>query len=271
MATVSIPPEVRPQESAPCSAMLAQALAELAELQFRLGDWGGAYASTAEALRRARSDGSGRGAATDLARLALIDAGRGRAEDCRRHADEAVRLSRRGETCVVEAIACEAVGLLELGLGRADAAIERLERVAQLSEEHPRANGSAPAWALDLADAYLMRDDPAGARGALARLVSASGRLGAFGRPNAPFEGGSPPSNGNGELEALFDRALARGARAPLAFERARATLYRGERRHAGRRNRDGRDRLRASLEAFRALGADPWSHRARRALEAAA
>jgi tetratricopeptide (TPR) repeat protein len=247
MPTVCTPPQVTPPESAPCSAMLAQALAELAELQFRLGDWTGAYASTAEALRRARSDGSRRGVATGLARLALIDAGRGRADDCRRHADEAVRLSGRGESGVVEAMACEALGLLELGLGRAGAAIERLEWVAGLGGEHSRANASAPAWALDLADAYLMRGDPAGARRALARVVS-----------------------GSGDLEALFDRALACSARAPLAFERARATLYRGERRHAGRRNRDGRDRLRASLETFRALGADPWSRRARRALGAA-
>jgi tetratricopeptide (TPR) repeat protein len=250
MPTVCIPPQVKPPESAPCSAMLAQALAELSELQFRLGDWAGAYASTVEALRRARSDGSERGSATGLARLALIDAGRGRAEDCRRHAHEAVRLSRRGDGGVVQATACEALGLLELGLGRADAAIERLEWVAHRGEEHPRANASAPAWALDLADAYLMRGDPDGARGALARLVSASGR---------------------DELEALFDRALACSARAPLAFERARATLYRGERRHAARRNREGHDRLRASLEAFRALGADPWSRRACEALEAAA
>ena len=250
MQTVSIPPQMKPPECSPCSAMLAQALAELAELQFRLGDWTGAYASTVEALRRARSDGSERGAATDLARLALIDAGRGRAEDCRRHAHEAVRLGRRGESGVVQAMACEALGLLGLGLGRADAAIERLEWVAHRGEEHPRANTSAPAWALDLADAYLMRGDPAGARRALARLVSAPG---------------------GDELEVMFDRALACSARAPLAFERARATLYRGERGHAGRRNRDGRDRLRASLEAFRALGADPWSRRARRALEAEA
>jgi tetratricopeptide (TPR) repeat protein len=248
MPTVCIPPQAKPPEGAPCSAMLAQALAELAELQFRLGDWTGAYASTVEGLRRARTDGSERGAATGLARLALIDAGCGRAEDCRRHAREAVRLG--GESGVVQATACEALGLLELGQGRADAAIERLEWVAHRGEEHPRANASAPAWALDLADAYLTRGDPAGARGALARIVSASGR---------------------DELEALFDRALACSARAPLAFERARATLYRGERRHAGRRNREGRDRLRASLEAFRALGADPWSRRARRALESAA
>jgi hypothetical protein len=223
--------------------MLAHALAELAELQFRLGDWTGAYASTAEALRRARSDGSERGAAAGLARLALIDAGRGRAEDCRRHTDEALRLCGRGERGVVGAIACEALGLLELGLGRADAAIERLEWVAHLGHEHPRANASAPAWALDLADAHLMRSDPAGARRALASLV---------------------PGSHSEELEALFDRAVACSARAPLAFERARAALYGGERR--------GREaRLHASLEAFRALGADPWSRRARRALGAAA
>jgi hypothetical protein len=122
--------------------------------------------------------------------------------------------------------------------------------VAHRGEEHPRANASAPAWALDLADAYLMRGDPSGARRALARIVSASDR---------------------DELDALFDRALACSARAPLAFERARATLYRGEHRRAGRRNREGRDRLRASLEAFCSLGADPWSRRARRALESAA
>jgi tetratricopeptide (TPR) repeat protein len=230
--------------------MLARALGELAELQFRLGDWTGAYASTLEALRRARSDGSELGAAAALARLALIDAGRGHADECRRHADEAAALTRHHAGAPVEAMTCEALGLLELGLGRADAAIERLESVARLGDEHPRANTSGPIWALDLSEAYLMRGDPAGARRALARLG-----------PACAAEG----------RQALFDRALACSAHAPLAFERARAALYGGERLRAARRPHQAGDRLRAALDAFRALGAEPWARRARHALRAAA
>jgi hypothetical protein len=45
----------------------------------------------------------------------------GRADACRRHAAEAIELSREHGSVAVEANACEAVGLLELGLGRIDA------------------------------------------------------------------------------------------------------------------------------------------------------
>ena len=250
MPTTCVPPQVKPPEGAPCSATLAQALTELAELQFRLGDWARAYASTVEVLRRSRSEGSACGATAGLTRLAHIDAGRGRAEDCTRHAAEAVRVSRRGETGAVHAMACEALGLLELGLGHAGAAIERLEWIAQSGEKHPRANTSTPTWALDLVDAYLLQGDPAGARRTLARLGAVSGP---------------------GELGALFDRAIACSAHAPLAFERARTNLYGGERLRAARRPHEAGERIRAALETFDALGADPWSRRARRALGAVA
>lgn len=246
MATVCVTPRDEHAGGAPCSAMLAQALAELAELQFRLGDWAGAYASTVESLRRA-------GSTAGLSRLALIDAGRGRAAECRRHASEAVQLSAQGEAGAVEALTREALGLLELGSGRTDAAIERLEWVAHLGAEHPRAGTSAAAWALDLADAYLLRGDTAAARRALVRLERRSVR-----------------ACGREELEGLFDRALARSAQAPLAFERGRASLYGGERLQAAWRPREANERLRAALHTFRSLGADPWARRACRALAAA-
>jgi tetratricopeptide (TPR) repeat protein len=237
MATVSVTPTAETPAVAPCSATLALALGELAELQFRLGNWTGAYASTLEALRRAGAKGPERGVATGLSRMALIEAGRGRATACREHAREALRLLPDEPGRAVEALTREALGILALGLGDAHAAAESFEWLAEHGPQHPRVSVSAPAWALDLADAYVLRGDRHAAEA----------------------------------LATLLDQAPCSSAHSPLAFERARADLYRGERLRAAGRRGDVRRPLHAALRTFEALGADPWAARARRALGAVA
>jgi hypothetical protein len=221
MATVSVTPTQEMPAAASCSAMLALALGELAELQFRLGDWTRAYASTIESLRRARANGSERGVAADLSRMALIEAGRGWATSCRKHAGEALGLRPDEPDGAAEALTREALGILALGQGDAHAAIESFEWLAEHGGQHPRASMSAPAWALDLA--------------------------------------------------TLLGQTVGSSAESPLAFERARADLYRGERQPAAGRRSDVGRRLQAALRTFQALGADPWAARARLALEAVA
>jgi tetratricopeptide (TPR) repeat protein len=228
MATISVTQAETAPTAAPCSAMLAQALGELAELQFRLGDWTGAYASTLEALRRARAERADRGVATGLARLALIDAGRGWTLSCRQHVRQALYIRQTDRA--VEALTREALGILALGRGEADAAIESFRWLADFGAHHPRWSVSAPAWALDLTDAYRLRGG-----------------------------GGDCPAG-----EEQDEQPLGASAHAPLAFERARADLYRAER---GAQTRE----LKAALRTFQTIGADPWATRARRALGAVA
>ena len=73
---------------------MSSAFAELAELEYRLGDWPAAHASALESLRASQTAGLDQEAMASLVRLACIEAGLGRAHDCRIHAAQATDLSR---------------------------------------------------------------------------------------------------------------------------------------------------------------------------------
>src|SRR5207245_11783182 len=66
------------------------------------------------------------------------------------------------------------------------------------------------------------------------------------------------------EYEAAFAEALEWHDHTPTPFERARTELCLGERLRRSRRRSDAREPLRAALETFERLGADPWAERAR-------
>lgn len=248
---------------------LPGAFAELAELEHRLGDWPAAHASALESLRAAQSAGLGVEVMTSLARLAAIEAGLGRSSDCRRHAAEAIELSRHHDCKAVEALAGEALGLLELGLGRIDAAIERLEQVARICAEHPDARAAATSWTHDLAEAYVRRGDEACARRSVARIRELAGRSRSCALA-AALERSQAMLATDDAFEELFQRALAWNARTQQPFEQARTQLCFGERLRRAGRPHDAKAHLRAALDTFRALGAQTWADRARGELVAA-
>jgi tetratricopeptide (TPR) repeat protein len=256
-------------DSADAVPTLPGAFAELAELEHRLGDWPAAHASALESLRAAQSAGLGVEVMTSLARLASIEAGLGRSSDCRRHAAQAIELSRHHGCKAVEALAGEAVGLLELGLGRIDAAIERLEQVARICAEHPDARAAATSWAHDLAEAYVRRGDEACARRSVARIRELAGRSRSCALA-AALERSQAMLAADDAFEDLFQRALAWNARTQQPFEQARTQLCFGERLRRTGRPREARAQLSAALETFRALGARTWAARARSELVAA-
>jgi DNA-binding CsgD family transcriptional regulator len=78
---------------------------------------------------------------------------------------------------------------------------------------------------------------------------------------------------GDDEIDAWFGVALEAGARGGEflcdPFERARTELAFGERLRRARRAVDAREPLRAALEVFERLGAEPWARRARSELRA--
>jgi hypothetical protein len=259
-------PSERPHPTAPLPVgetgrTMSSAFAELAEPEYRLGDWPAAHASALESLRASQTAGLDQEAMASLVRLACIEAGLGRAHDCRRHAAEATDLSGRSMSTAIEAMAGEAVGFLELGLDRVDSAIDRLERVAELSARDPEACAAATTWATDLAEAYVRRGDRQSAKRSLARLTNGS----CTGAPG--LERAAALLAGDQAYEHLFRRALAWSTRAQQPFEAARTQLCFGERLHRAGRLPEARARVSAARDSFESLGARLWAARAGRLL----
>jgi DNA-binding CsgD family transcriptional regulator len=242
-------------------ASLHRALGAAGANARRLGRWDEAYAYTSEALALARESGQTTIVAHTLTHLAFIDAARGDEARTRAHIGEALEL---GERLGVTADWPErALALLELTLGRFEEAAARLERLELSAVEH-----GSTADGADLVEAYVRLGDEERARTAFSRRESYGPRAGAAdaGASAARCRG---LLAGDDEFEAHFRDALALHEQAADAFAAARTRLALGERlRRAGRRI-DAREELRAALDAFTALGAEPWAGRARAELQA--
>jgi hypothetical protein len=239
---------------------LTLALASLSEVQFRLGDWEAAYLSAVAALRLAQSSGRGEEIAQVTAQLALVEAGLGREETCRTHADQALMMvgGAASESCT--RVARAAVGLLELGLSRPDAAVAQLE---PLSRSPIRA---CEAWATDLAEALIRRDD----REQAGEILDSLSHAESF-STRCAVERCRGLLAADDRFELHFARALGGCSHLQEPFERARTELCFGERlRRIGRRL-EAREHLAAALATFDRLGAAPWAEKARHELGAGA
>ncbi len=241
---------------------LPVALAELAELEFRLGDWAAAHACALDSLRVAEAAGSSAEAMLSFVRLAGIEAGLGHSHACREHAARAIELSRREQSKAAEAMAGQALGFLELGLGRIDLAVEWLERVAAICLDHPRACAAATTWAYDLTEAYIRCGDQAGAERSVAALAQLASRTRSW-AVVAGLERSRAMVAGEDTFERLFEGAVAWTAHTRQPFEQARTQLCFGERLLRARRPVEARVRIHAALDTFEALGAQPWARRA--------
>lgn len=238
---------------------ISTALCELAELQFQLGDWWSAHSCAREALRTARSRARERQTMHALARLAAIEAGLGHADPCRRHAAEAIHLSRDLDEPPVEALSGEALGFLELGLGRPESALECLESVGPIWRSSRQARALARGWPLHLADAHVRLGNRAGAEIALDRLEGRATRTGTFVLA-AACERSRGMLASDHTFEMRFRRALHWNAWAKQPFELARTQLCFGERLRRARRGQDASAQLTAAHGTFEALGARPWA-----------
>ena len=239
---------------------LASALASLAEVEFRMGDWQAAYASAVESVRLAQVTGSGGGAMHGLSRLALVEAGMGRDEACRRHGEQALAMAARhaDDQCMV--LTRGALGLLELGLGHLDTCITWLERLGE-------GTSCAAIWTTDLAEALIRRGDDDRAAKTLDALSAGSAEALAF-----PVRRARERCRGlmasDEEFESHFVRALDCGLHVDEPFERARTELCFGQRLRRAGRGAAAEEHLRAALVTFERLGAGPWISMARGELE---
>ncbi|MFI6907905.1 AAA family ATPase [Nonomuraea sp. NPDC050394] len=217
---------------------LAGVLGTLAEAEFFLGRFHEAAASVDETIRIAGDTGQRRREAHARGLLAALAAVRGEEE--------------KGEGEWAE----RAGALLDLGRGRFEAALERMEQLT--GQNHAL---------------YFAPDQ-----------VEAAVRLGSPGRATEPLErferwaraAGQPWADAvlarcrallAEEPEEQFALAVRDGAR---PFEQARSRLLFGEWLRRERRKAEARTQLRAALETFERAGAHPWAEHARAELRAA-
>ena len=244
---------------------LPMALAMRAELGYRRSRWSEALADATEsaALAAAFEQVHARGLA--LACQSRIEACLGREVDCRVAAEEAAEIGRRlgGEGSPISAWGSPALGLLELGRGRPDAAIPHFEVVATTFARGGIKEPSVVLTGGDLVECLVRtgrRDDAEDALSAFEDLARRADRTGA--RAIASRCRGLLADDD--AFEGPFEEALRLHREVESPFEEARTLLCLGERLRRARRRADARVHLRSALEAFEGLGAVDWAATAR-------
>lgn len=246
------------------SGWLPTALHLLVQTELSLGHHDEASARADEALQLAEYYDLAHRAAHLRAALAMPAAVRGEEERVRTLTDEALAYTLprgvgRGTTD-----ALWARGLLELGLGRAEAALKQLEAACE-EVTHPLLR--LPLLP-DVIEAAVRAGRPE-------RATDAARTLGewatALGRPGlaASARRCQALTGPDGEAEERFVAALVLHE-SGSAYDRARTALLYGEWLRRVRRHIDAREQLRAALDGFERLGAGPWADRARTELGAA-
>jgi DNA-binding CsgD family transcriptional regulator len=244
--------------------VLGVALHASAYVDARTGRLVTAYAAADQALAIAETTGNDLWRYFSLGCLAYVEGVQGRADDCRRHADEALTLARSMEIDH-PGPAREALGVLELGLGHPDRAIVHLEPVNRRGGTGELILGRPTG--LDVVEAYLRagRPLPEGLRRQLITF-STDGRFPGLAALCWRCRGIMAADD---DIDECFATAVVLHRRTDNPFALARTWLCHGERlRRAGRRA-GARDRLAAAADLFDRLGARGWLTRTEAELRA--
>lgn len=242
------------------SEAVAFATAVLSELCLRTGRWVEAYGL----IRTSLDDewGAPGVRAWGRAVLARACAALGREEECRTEAAAALEVAQPMGLAVAEAWACSALGLLELGSGRPEAALVHLDRVAGIWERGAVGEPGALWWEGDHLDALVACGERERATERLAAVEREAERTGA-GYAVVVSARGRALLAGDEEAETRFTQAVGAAEAFCSPFELARTLLARAaQRRRVGHPGASG-DVERAST-VFEALGAAGWVRVAR-------
>ncbi|NJP95113.1 AAA family ATPase [Nonomuraea sp. FMUSA5-5] len=233
---------------------LPQVLQDLAGVQVHAGSHRDAEASIEEAVRLARDTGMHQRVPRLHSVLARVAAIEGDEQRCARLA------STQPDAGGMSGLA--ALCLLDLGLGRYDRVLERLEAAARGPLRHLTVLVTAGA---DQIEAAVRLGEPERAEEPLRRL-------------EAWAQAGNQPwaQAVSARCRALLSddesdylHALATHRRANRPFEQARTELLYGEWLRRSRRRTDARPPLRAALQTFERLRARPWQARTEAELKA--
>jgi DNA-binding CsgD family transcriptional regulator len=229
--------------------------------------WAEAQAGFHEAISLARETDQRTDLTVALARLAWLEARQGKSEQSRLHAEEALDLSHELGLGLCRVWATAALGDLELGLGHPEQALARFEEqqtllnvlgirdvdlspAPELVELYIRVGRSQEG--ADLAKVFADDANTKGQPWALARAARCQALLASEDR-----------------LDDDFGTALALHEQTPDLFETARTRLAYGSSLRRARQRVQAREQLRAAIDIFDTLGADPWSEMARTELAA--
>ncbi|MFU8872281.1 helix-turn-helix transcriptional regulator [Micromonospora sp. SL4-19] len=236
---------------------LAHALQDHGFAQGWLGRYGEATATLNAGLRLATDLGHEHRVSHLTCSLAWVLAHLGDVQGCRAKAEEGVTRADSHGMVLAAAVGRWALGLLELGLGRPDAALRQLQAVP--------VTGIGVLSAADQVEAAVRSGEPAQAREPLARYVAWARHV------------RQPSSDAIAmrcralveEDEAHFARAVHLHGDFAQPYELARTRLAYGEWLRRARRRADARVQLRGALEVFDRLGSELWAERARVELRA--
>ncbi|HEX9599540.1 MAG TPA: AAA family ATPase [Gaiellaceae bacterium] len=202
-----------------------------------------------------------------LAVQALVEAHLGRVRSARQAGERALELAASVDAALVRSIASWALGFLELSLGRAAEADDRLAPLVAATREAGVQEPGEMRFVPDEIEALI----------GLGRFEEAEellewfeGRGVALDRPSA--RGAAARCRGlmaaaAGDLEGAvssFEEALVQYERVPMPFERARTLLPLGSARRRARERRGARECLQQALAIFEQLGAAIWAQRSR-------
>ncbi|MFC4061835.1 ATP-binding protein [Planomonospora corallina] len=240
---------------------LPTVLCTLATAEINLGRHRDAIQSASEALRIAGDIGQPSHAAHAGALLAYVAAVRGD-EPGTRPAERNLQRFPAHANALVAAWSEWALALLDLGHGRYEAALDRLETATRGPIRHV---GPGVHFAADQVEAAVRLSRPERAAAPLARLEQWAAAAGLAWEDGLVLRCRALTS-GDG---SLYVRALElQGEARP--FERARTELLYGEWLRRERHKAEARTHLREALERFDRLGAVPWAEHARAELRAA-
>ena len=239
----------------------------VADSAFRLGDWDAADAAALQTFQLAEDVGHRHMAGWALTIRTRILAAQGRCEESRAAAATALAIAESDRISTGLRFVHGALGFLELGLDRVDAAICELEKVERLTQGSGHEEPVIVPWAPDLVEAYARQGRTGDARRVLARLER---QAVCNASPVAAAAAARCRGMLDDDFEPAFAGALAFDDRRPMPFERARTLLAFGRRLHRARRRSAARQRLRAALEGFERLHADAWARQAEAELRAA-
>jgi DNA-binding CsgD family transcriptional regulator len=247
---------------------LAFPLAVLADARFRAGAWADAYAAATEAVQVGTDTGQESALAFGLVQLARIEAARGLDEQCRAHVEQALALAEPRGGFSIHFFAAAALGLLELGRARFEAAVAAMDWLSATAAAVALREPAVVPWLPDAVEAQARSGRREEAVTLLGRLDEQAAR--------APGQWASAAAArchgilaGEHDYEAAFDAALARHGPMP-GFERARTELCLGERLRRSKRKAEAQAALQKAADTFGRLGAVPWAGRANGELAAA-
>ncbi|MFC6901467.1 response regulator transcription factor [Nonomuraea dietziae] len=190
---------------------------------------------------------------------AWLSAVAGAQEECEAMAEQAIRDADHRRWMPGAGWGECARAILDLGLGRYEAMLDRVDRAMSGPTSH------AFLWRYswpDYIEAAVRVGKPRRAQDLLHSLAASAEAAGRT-APLALLQRARALLSPDSAAGALYERALALHAQDRQPFDEARTRLVYGEWLRRNRRRAEARGQLQAAMEAFDHLGATPWAARA--------